>query len=320
MKPFESFLASELEKFIDWRENMGLKNRNFRSFLRHFDHYVMASKAGWNDFTPEFFLKFQRNVPGQNRTVNIKLSAVQGFFNYLVRQEVVDDNPLQDIPARQEFRFVPFIFSPAEVNKLLQSSQQMIRKKENRFFRDYTVATAFMLLARCGLRISEPLKLAGHSYRAAEGSIYIRKTKFHKDRLIPLPITVVRELDNYLAVRKRFSDQENPWLFPGIFKDKGLTTHYIYPLFYQLLNDIGISRKKRIIGTTIFGAPTVHSLRHSFAVNTLKQTTNPQNALPVLSAYMGHRKYTYTALYLKMTNAEQRNNLVDFNLSHCEGS
>ena len=67
---------------------------------------------------------------------------------------------------------------------------------------------------------------------------------------------------------------------------------------------------------TTFGAPTPHSLRHSFAINTLKRLKqrgeSSQKALPVLSAYMGHRKYRYTAVYLKVLDAEQRQGLVDF--------
>ena len=65
-----------------------------------------------------------------------------------------------------------------------------------------------------------------------------------------------------------------------------------------------------------FGNPTVHSLRHSFAVNTLKNASergkNPENVLPVLSAYMGHTEYKYTTLYLKVIDAEHRNAWVDF--------
>jgi site-specific recombinase XerD len=313
MKPFESFLAPELEEFIFWRKNMGLKTNKFRTYLRYFDRYVRETKAHWNDFTPGFFLQLQSMIPGENRSVNLHISAVHGFFKYLVRKELIAENPLQDIPPRPENRFVPFLFSPQEVDRLLFRAGQLIRKQENKkyFFRDYTVATAFTLLARCGLRISEPLGMAADSFRSDEGTIYIRKTKFYKDRLIPVPAAMAVELTNYLAVRNRFLQEENPYLFPGI-PGRGLTPGYIYPLFYQVVQDIGISREKRIIGTTTFGAPTVHSLRHSFAVNTLRRARNPRNALPVLSAYMGHRKYTYTALYLKMLDADQRNNLVDF--------
>ena len=69
-----------------------------------------------------------------------------------------------------------------------------------------------------------------------------------------------------------------------------------------------------------FSAPTPHSLRHSFAVNTLrrikKRGKSPQNALPVLATYMGHSEYKHTMKYLKVVDAEQRQGLADFVGSH----
>lgn len=322
MKPFECFLAHELDEFIAWRENLGLKNRNFRSYLRSFDRHVTHKKADWDDFTPMFFLELQGRIPGENRTVNITLSAVHGFFKFLVRREYLAENPLQDIPPRPENRFIPFLFAPEEVDQLLLLVQKRIRKKEDGFLRDYTVYMAFLLLARCGLRISEPLRLTVESYRHKERTIYIEKTKFYKDRLVPLPRAVAGEMKNYLVLRHRFAEKGNRYLLPGVLKGRGITSNYIYPIFHQVVRDIGLAQKKQRIGTTTFGSPTVHSLRHSFAVNTLNSIKqrggNPQNALPVLSAYMGHRKYAYTSLYLKMIDAGQRNNLVDFTISHRE--
>jgi integrase len=52
---------------------------------------------------------------------------------------------------------------------------------------DQAIYLAMMMLARCGMRINEPLRLCRHHYRADEGSVYIERTKFRKDRLIPLP-------------------------------------------------------------------------------------------------------------------------------------
>lgn len=322
MKGFESFLADKLEEFISYRENLGLKNRSIRSYLRCFDRHIIGKKAEWADFTPMFFLDFLDRIPGEKRTVNTILSAVHGFFQFLIRREYLAENPLQDIPPRPENRFIPFIFAPEKVERLLLVIQERIRKTEQYFFRDYTVYMAILLIARCGLRISEPLRLHISSYRPTEGTIYIEKTKFHKDRLIPVPLRVAWELDNYLELRQRFSKDNNRYLFPGIIKGRGLTENYIYPIFHQTVKDIGFTRQKQIVGTTTFGAPTVHSLRHSFAVNTLnsikQRGIDPQKGLPVLSAYMGHRKYSYTSLYLKVLDAEQRNNLVDFTISHQE--
>jgi hypothetical protein len=39
-----------------------------------------------------------------------------------------------------------------------------------------------------------------------------------------------------------------------------------------------------------------------------------QNALPVLAAYMGHSEYKYSSVYLRVADAQSRQNLVDFSL------
>lgn len=127
------------------------------------------------------------------------------------------------------------------------------------------------------------------------------------------------EIENYLSVRKTFlCDDQNPYLLAGQ-KQKAISTNQIYRLFHQSVKDIGLDQPRRIIADTTFGSPTPHSLRHSFAINTLKRIKalgkSPRDALPVLAAYMGHRKYRYTAVYLKVLDAEQRHGLVDFAIS-----
>ncbi len=321
MKPFESFIADKLEEFILYRHEFGLQEGSVRASLRRFDHHIICKNAGWHDFTPLFFLEYQRSITGDGRIANSSLTVVRGFFQFLVRRQYIDQNPLRDIPAKQENRYVPFIFSPEDVDRLLDLIKNRIRKTEKMFFLDYTVYTTILLIARCGLRISEPLKLTVSSYRPKEKTIYIEKTKFHKDRLIPLPFNMAMDLENYLRFRKRYSSNCT-YLFPGVIPAKTLTSRSIYPIFHWAVKEIGQNHPRRILGTTTFGAPRIHSLRHSFATNTLnnikQRGVNPQKGLPVLSAYMGHRKYSYTSLYLKMLDAEQRNNLVDFTLSHRE--
>lgn len=319
MKPFESFMANQLEEFLTYRKTLGLKNRSIRSYLRCFDRYLIKTNSYWDDLTPMFFLDYQRDIPGEGRTVNSFFQAVYNFFQFLIRLEKLDANPLQDIPSKPVNRFIPFIFSPTEVEQLLRAIQIRIRKTEKRFFRDYTIYTAISLIARCGLRISEPLSLQLSSYEVREKTIYIERTKFYKDRLIPVTTGMARELDTYLLTRKRFIKENNRFLFPGTNPGKGLGKSSIYPTFKRAVHDIGLSQSKKMVGTTTFGAPRVHSLRHSFAVTTLnnikERGNDPQKGLPVLAAYMGHRMYRYTAEYLKMLDAKQRNNLVDFTLS-----
>jgi len=318
--PFKSFLLLQLEEYVNYRKTLGFKKTSLKSHLKKFDRYLL-SVSPQMDLSPSFFLEFRKNINGSPRTVNNTLSAVRGFYNYMVRNEYVAQNPLQDIPPYKENVFIPFIFSSKETDEILHAVLKRIRRDKKYFFNDIMVYTAIMLLARCGMRISEPLRLYMKHYRRHEATIYIEKTKFYKDRLIPVPMAVLDELNNYLAVRKTLFCDDNLYLFSGK-AGKGISANRIYPAFHRAVEDIGITEPARIVDNMRFGAPTPHSLRHSFAVNTLKRIKDkgksPQQALPVLSVYMGHSKYRYTAVYLKLTDTKHRRHLVDFTISRQE--
>ena len=248
--------------------------------------------------------------------------AVRSFFNFLIRQGLYAHNPLQDIPSLPEKYFIPFVFSPEETERLLQAISNRLRKTKEDFLTDVAMYLATLLMARCGMRISEPVRLLLTHYRADDGTIYIEKTKFRKDRLIPMPISVMTEIENYLSVRKSLlPHDQNPYLFAGKGQ-KGLGSRYVRDLFHQRVKDIGLSGTKQTIGNVTFGYPTPHSLRHAFAINTLKRIKDrgesTQHALPVLAAYMGHRKYQYTHAYLKVSDAKHVAGLIAFSKSQLD--
>ncbi|MBC2696052.1 MAG: tyrosine-type recombinase/integrase, partial [Desulfobacteraceae bacterium] len=290
MRPFKSSLARQMEEYISYRLSLGYTERNLRGQLRGFDQYVCDKEAGQDDLRPPFFLELKKKFKEKPQTFNAILLTVRGFFNYLVRRQIIDENPLIDICSYTPNAFIPFVFSPDQIDKLLSAIQSSIRKEPMYFFKDYSVYMSILLLARCGMRISEPLRLKPDNYRGSEGTIYIEKTKFSKDRLIAVPNAVINEMDNYLAMRKAFIQDPTPYLLPGQ-NGHTLSTNRIYKVFGQAVKDIGINQPRRIIANTTFGNPRPHSLRHSFAINTLKrikqQGKSPQNALPILAVYLG---------------------------------
>lgn len=320
MKTFKSFLARHLEHFIQYRRDVGYVNRALSYHFKIFDRYVLENAKSLKEFKPVFFLDFREQIPGTPSSVNNVVLTVRNFFDYLHRYGYIAYNPVKDLPVKTENAFIPFVFSPEQIKELLQAVQTRIRKdKEKLFLVDLGIYMAISLIAGCGLRISEPLKAELEHYDPLQGTIFIQKTKFHKDRLIPLPRMVQKELDNYLSFR-RFVFPENPYLLPGF--EQSLRNQQIYKIFHRAVQDIGIQAPRKVIGNMVFGHPTPHSLRHSFAVNTLKAAKergqDPQKVLPVISAYMGHSKYRYTALYLKVLDAERRSGFVDFAISHLE--
>jgi integrase/recombinase XerD len=307
-----------MEQYIEYRKNLDY-TATVVAWLRLLDRYlVMENVTTLKVLTPLFFLKMLKDLAIDKNTINQVIDGLRGFFQYLVRIEFCQANPLTGIPRFKRNNIIPFIFSERETEQLLEAAWQQIRRENKQFFlKDMSCCMALQLLARCGLRISEPLRLKVSDFRFDEKTIYIRKTKFSKDRLIPIPRDLANYLSDYLQLRKTLlpADKQNPYLLVGN-PTKGLHAQRIRNYFHQARKEIGLTQTRQIIGNTNICAPTPHSLRHSFAVNTLRRIRergdSPQNALPVLAVYMGHGMYVYTTYYLKLTDADQHRNLIDF--------
>jgi integrase len=318
MKTFESFLASQMNDFIAYRQGLGYDTKLSRAHLHVFDRYLRKTNAEWHSLQPFYFLEMRANLEMESRSINRLLSSVRVFFNFLLRREEVVENPLQDIPPLKENTIIPFIFAPQQIDPLLQTLCNRVRRNERHFVMDLGVYLAVLLLARCGMRLSEPLKAMKPHYRKDDGTLYIERTKFRKQRLIALPKAVMIDMDNYLSVRKSFHPQDpNPFLLAG--KGHGpLGRTWIEWVFRDAVKKIGLDQRRRVMGNMNFIQPTPHGLRHAFAVNTLirikERGESAQNALPVLAAYMGHSEYKSTSVYLRVADAMSRKNLVDFSL------
>ena len=318
MKNFESFLAPQLNEYLTYRKSLGYKVKITRFHLMLFDQYLRKTNADLDSLKPFFFLEMRANIEMEPRSVNRMISTVRVFFQFMLLREYLKENPLTDIPFLKENSIIPFVFSCEQTDQLLDAACNRLRKSDQYFLTDLAEYLVVLLMARCGMRISEPLKLMKHHYSRDDATLYIEKTKFKKQRLIPIPRAVKSEIENYLVVRKGMcTNDQNPYLLSGKGR-KPIRDYRIRYVFHKAVKDIGLDQQRRIIGNVNFSQPTPHSLRHSFAVNTLikikERGQSPQNALPVLAAYMGHADYKYTSVYLMVMDAMSRKNLVDFSL------
>jgi len=312
-------LNEQMEEFIQYRLQLGYSVKMMVYYLKIFDRYVVEKNTTWVSFNPLFFLEFRASLNYENRSKNMIFRMVKMFFNFLIRKDLIQDNPLLEIAQLPKNQIVPFIFSPEETDLLINGVIKLMRRTEQFYLGDFSAYIAFLLMARCGLRISETLNLLKANYMPEERTIYIEKTKFKKDRLIPIPKAVAGEIDNLINVRRLFFDkEENPLLLVKGNQTK-LSKYYMDLRFKKVIRHINLYQPRKVIGTTNFCSPSHHSLRHSFAVNTLKriklQGKSPQNALPVLAVYMGHSEYRYTTKYLKVLDAEHRCQMFDFSMS-----
>ena len=286
MKPFESFLAPRLDAFLAHRNHLGYEIASFKYKLNTFDRYVKEKESKETVLDPSFFLKMRAELKLQPSSVNQVLSAVRVFFAYMVRQGYYEHNPVKDIPALKKHTIVPFIFSPEQTDHLLGAVCHRFHHTKGHFLKDLAIYTAILLMARCGLRISEPLRLKRHHYRQDDGTLYIEKTKFNKDRLIPVPAAVMTHIDNYISVRKSLlRDHQSPYLLAGA-NQSPLSPSQVRRLFVKVLKDMGLDQPRRVVGNVNFAQPTPHSLRHSFAVGTLLRIAIIQFTGPQFPAYI----------------------------------
>jgi len=157
-----------------------------------------------------------------------------------------------------------------------------------------------LILAYCaGLRVGEIVRLKLQDLDLAEGSIEVRNTKFFKSRRLPLSSSAVLALRGYLQARRSAGVPEEP--------DAQLFWHKKRPYSYITTKALlrHVIRRAGLNTGTGRGGPRIHDLRHAFVVHRMtawyRQGINPQNRLPYLAAYLGHRDIHSTLVYLTIT-------------------
>jgi len=191
----------------------------------------------------------------------------------------------------------PWIISEADVARLLAATEHL-RPSPQSPLRSENLRLGILLLYSAGLRRGELLRLTLGDFNLTEGTLLIQATKFHKTRVIPLSPSVSAELSDYLARRHQSRlpmESASALIWHGHGEGRG----YTGTGFAQ--NWSVLCRALKIL-TAQGKPPRIHDLRHSFAVQALKQCylkgEDVQAKLPLLSLYMGHVSVASTHYYL----------------------
>jgi site-specific recombinase XerD len=164
--------------------------------------------------------------------------------------------------------------------------------------------TPLKLIYACGLRLSECLGLTIHDVRGPENKLFIRQSKGHQDRVVPLPTCLYEELRRYWAFHR------HPLLlFPNVGRGDRqpealaarmhAATGPMPPSSLQRL--LIVARKELNIPDA-----SVHSLRHSFATHLLEAGAH----LHTIQQLLGHKQITSTMVYLHLTHQTTRDALA----------
>ena len=218
-----------------------------------------------------------------------RLGDVIRFARYLHAEDARHAIPPAVFGPDRYPRRPPYILTDEQIRQLIELAAQ----SGYRTLRRQTYSTLFSLLSCTGLRVSEAIRLRFDDI--TPDGLLIRRTKFHKSRLVPLHETARAGLGRYLQQRRPYAPFDNH-VFISLRRKPLLITD-VETAFKTVTKKMGLpygGGKRR---------PTPHSLRHAFAVRALRTCPDGRDRITqhmlMLSTYLGHSTPALTYWYLE---------------------
>lgn len=223
------------------------------------------------------------------RSVNRHISALKGFYNFLLEEGYIKESPLENISVMKTEKKLPKYLSIEEVDKLLNIPLVTHYDYRNKAMLEVMYAT--------GMRVSELVSLEYSNVDLYNAIVRI-KGKGKKTRIVPIGEMASYYLKLYIEeYRNKLLLKEN---YNELFLNnhgKPITRHG----FNFILENI---RVKANIEKEI----TPHVLRHSFATHLLEGGAD----LRSIQEMLGHENISTTNIYTYVVNDVLRQNYDGF--------
>jgi integrase/recombinase XerC len=223
-------------------------------------------------------------------TINRRIGSIQRLCRWAVEYKLLKEDVSKVVKQINiTTRGCPIGLKTAEVQRLLQTAGQ---SKHGHSKRNYAL---LHLMLQTGLRVNEvaELKLKDIELGERSGMVTIRLGKGRKTRTIPLNSKARRALKLYLNSKNREESINSVFMSE---RQTALSTRSIQSIITELAKRANISRIR----------VSPHTLRHTFAINYLKQ--NPSNIVQ-LANLMGHESLDTTAIYTQPSMEDLADNL-----------
>lgn len=190
-------------------------------------------------------------------------------------------------------RLTPHIFTEQELIDLFAASAELTPTDG---LRPVTMRTFLGLLAATGLRVGEALRLTDADLDRNPWLLRIRRSKFHRSRLVPIATSTGEALAEYIGVRNACLRPGHAQTLFAFDNGKPLTLAQADYAFKVLRTRLGWGRDAN--GRW----PRLYDLRHTFACRRLlawyAEGVDVNRRLAHLATYLGHVKVSETYWYL----------------------
>ena len=262
----------------------GLSQNTVKSYKRDIDNFLNWSKKlhkinyiNFNEAQINKYISFLFQSKLKSSSVNRKISALKALYLYLVKKNIVNTSPVNEIITPKQEKYLPMSMSEDEVDRLLESPDINIEIE----IRDKAMIE---LLYATGMRISELLNLKIIDMDTQRCVVKVIG-KGSKERLIPFGESALEAINNYLSVRKNSTSKE------VFLSNRGTKLSRV--AFWKRI-------KIYLIRTNLKESISPHTLRHAFATHLLNRGAD----LRSVQLLLGHSDLSTTQIYTHI--AKQR--------------
>lgn len=271
---FESYQrdVKKLVSFLEMKESKSSPSKIKTEEIREFIHWI--AEMGLS-------AKSQARI----------ISSLKSFFNYLVLENVIQENPAHNLENPKIGTYLPETLTIIEIDKLISfidlSHPQGNRNK-----------AIIEVLYSCGLRVSELINLKISLLFLKEGFIKVQG-KGNKERLIPIGKSAISLIETYFEANRnnqKIKEGNRDYMFLNRNGSK-LSRVMIFTIVKNLVELSGI--KKNV---------SPHTFRHSFATHLIEGGAN----LRAVQEMLGHESITTTEIYTHLDSDYIKESIISF--------
>lgn len=212
------------------------------------------------------------------RSVNRKITTLKSFYKFLMREQIVENNPAINLPLPKIRKKLPNFVGENNLHHLLD---------DNFFANDFSGVRdklIISLLYGTGIRLSELLMLKDIDIDKKEFLIRVLG-KRKKERVIPYPKSLNNLLELYVKIRNEQVKTDTKQL---------LVTEKGKPVYEKLIYRVVKNNLSKVTSLEKRGP---HVLRHSYATHLLNNGAD----LNAVKELLGHSNLAATEVYTHTT-------------------
>ena len=236
--------------------------RNYGRCIAHLSLYFGTTPLELRDAQINEYLLLLRDR--QNPSLSYFKHTVYGL-RYCFRLAGREDRAIR-LPSIKRIKDLPVVLSREECRRLFRAPRLLKHR------------ILLCLTYSAGLRISEVANLRQTDIDFDRMQIHIRRSKYNKDRYVPLSSHMARGLKQYYH-----ACQPKEWVFNGKQTATPISTIGIQWVMRTYLKAAHITKKA-----------TLHTLRHSYATHLLEDGLD----LYTIQKLLGHEHVSTTLVYL----------------------